>query len=138
MHGHGHGHHHHGHGPGGPGGPGFGPAYAQTAQTYKIPDSAHEHPLNYVESLPDTCKICSAAAGKPGYKCDSCGVQLCLDCSQKIFYGDKKKQCHEHELALRIRSNWKCDLCKQKYKNVCSFYCKPCDFDACFNCYIGA
>ena len=75
--------------------------------------------------------------GGQGYKCDSCPIVLCINCSNKIFYGNKKKASHKHDLALKNRgTGWKCDLCKKSYKGYASFYCKQCDFDACEKCYI--
>ena len=107
-------------------------------QQLKAPDSAHEHPLNYTDSVNSQCKICKQElGGQPGYTCGSCKVILCLNCAQKIFYGEKKYTIHAHPLLLKDRNSWKCDLCKQNYKNVASFYCKQCDFDACSACYVS-
>ena len=120
---------------------GYGAAYAQSGQTqqYKVPDSGHEHPLNYTQNLGNVeCKVCKQNLnGYPGYKCDQCPLILCNNCSQKIFYGNKAKQVHQHDLALRCRSAWKCDVCKEKFRDTASFYCKACDFDACSKCYVG-
>ena len=62
--------------------------------------------------------------GQSGYKCPSCPLVLCLDCSNKILNGNKKKECHIHKLALEYCNSFKCDLCKKKYKKRASFYCK--------------
>ena len=70
-----------------------------------------------------------------GYKCGQCPVTLCLNCANRIFYGNKKKTIHNHELALKNRNSWKCNICKKMYKGNSSFYCKKCDFDACEKCY---
>ena len=106
---------------------------------YKIPDSAHAHPLIKVPSLTGECKLCRMnAAGQAGYRCEGCDVILCFNCSNRVFYGNKHKNCHpQHPLALTSRKGgWKCDLCKTHSKGGASFYCKPCDFDACNKCYI--
>ena len=50
----------------------------------------------------------------------------------------KKKAIHNHDLALKNRNSWKCNVCKKPYKGNASFYCKQCDFDACENCYLQA
>ena len=59
-----------------------------------------------------------------------------MNCANRAFYGNKKKSAHPHELALKNRNSWKCDLCKKMYKGTASFYCKQCDFDVCDKCYI--
>ena len=101
------------------------------------PESAHEHPLNYAENLKEKCKVCQEETnGQAGYKCGDCPLLLCLKCANRIFYGNKKKSAHAHDLALKNRNNWKCDLCKKMYKGKASFYCKQCDFDACDKCYL--
>ena len=106
---------------------------------YKIPDSAHAHPLIRVPKLNGECKLCRMnAAGQAGYRCDGCDVILCFNCSNRVFYGNKHKNCHpQHPLSLTSRKGgWKCDLCKTHFKMGASFYCKLCDFDACDKCYI--
>ena len=117
------------------------PAYAQQnfpPQQQKVPESAHEHPLNYANTVTGQCKICKQdLGGQPGYNCGSCKILLCLQCADKIFYGQKKTTIHPHLLALKDRNSWKCDLCKKTYKSVASFYCKQCDFDVCSACYIS-
>ena len=118
-----------------------GYGYPQGGYGYQqpVPESAHEHPLNYNNSLNETCKVClQNIGGQPGYKCGNCEIVLCLNCSNRIFYGNKKKSAHQHELALKPRNSWKCDLCKKNYKGNASFYCKQCDFDACDKCYLDS
>ena len=101
------------------------------------PESAHEHPLNYKENLTESCKVCMKnIGGQAGYKCDNCPLVLCFNCSNKIFYGKKKKTAHKHDLALKNRNSWKCNLCKKIYKGNASFFCQQCDFDACEKCYL--
>ena len=63
---------------------------------------------------------------------------VCMNCANRAFYGNKNKSVHPHELALKSRNSWKCDLCKKMYKGTASFYCKQCDFDVCDKCYILA
>ena len=50
---------------------------------------------------------------------------------------DRAKEVHPHPLALTFRNCWKCDLCKQQFRRTPSYYCKPCDFDACSRCIVG-
>ena len=101
------------------------------------PEPAHEHPLNFEGTINDKCKICLLNIGdKGGYKCKDCPIILCLDCSQKIFYGNKKKQIHQHDLLLEDRNSWTCDICKTSYMDNASFHCETCDFDACEKCYL--
>ena len=117
------------------------PGYSQQGgygyQQQPTPDSAHEHPLNYNERINDVCKVCQQnIGGQAGYKCGNCPLVICLNCSNRIFYGNKKKSIHQHDLALKNRNSWKCNLCRKIYKNKASFYCKQCDFDACDKCYL--
>lgn len=100
-------------------------------------ESFHEHPLNYEEKLNDKCKVClKNIGGKEGYKCKECPIILCIECLNNIFYGTKNKSLHNHDLILKDRPNWKCNLC-QKKNGLAAFYCKQCDFDACCDCYLG-
>ena len=119
---------------------GYGQGYAQQGgygQQQRLPDSAHEHGL-IQEPSNDKCKVCQKPlAGTPAFVCHQCPLVLCYDCGNAIFYGNKAKQVHPHPLALRVRNAWKCDLCKQHFRGTASFYCKPCDFDACSRCYVG-
>ena len=106
---------------------------------YKIPESTHPHPLIIDYHLNGECKICKTnIGGQVGYRCNGCDILLCFNCSNRVFYGNKHKNCHpQHPLALTSRkSGWKCDLCKTHFKQGASFYCKPCDFDACDTCYL--
>ena len=104
----------------------------------KPPESSHEHPLNYANSVNAPCKICQQnIIGQPGYNCGSCDLILCLNCAQKAFYGQKNDNIHPHSLTLKMRKSWKCDLCKKSYRNVVSFYCKSCDYDVCPSCYVA-
>lgn len=106
-------------------------------QKQKVNEYIHDHPLNFLNSINGQCKICTQEiGGNPGYSCGNCKLLICLDCGQKIFYEDKNSSIHAHPLLLRDRNSWKCDLCKKNYKNIASFYCKQCDFDACYACYI--
>ena len=111
--------------------------FSQHGGNQQQPESAHEHPLNYIQQLNDQCKVCMKnIGGKDGYKCNSCEIVLCFNCANKIFYGNKKKSAHSHPLALKPRISWKCDLCQIIYQGVASFYCKKCDFDVCEKCYL--
>jgi hypothetical protein len=93
--------------------------------------------LNYLENINDECKNCKRKImNAPGYKCNNCSLVLDMECSDKIFYGAKKTNCHPHPLSLRVRPSWKCDICKRLFQGKCSFFCKPCDFDACDQCYL--
>ena len=105
---------------------------------YQQPESAHEHPLDYKDQLNENCKICMQNTPQAGYKCGQCPVVLCLNCANRIFYGNKKKSTHNHDLALKSRNSWKCNVCKKMYKGTASFYCKKCDFDACDKCYLDS
>ena len=101
------------------------------------PDSEHDHGLNR-EPSNDTCKICQKTIdGQPAYICHQCPLVLCLNCSNFIFYGNKKKFIHPHPLVLRDGNLWRCDICKQKFRGIASFRCQACDFDVCSRCYIG-
>ena len=126
--------------------PGYGqqPGYAQAPPGMappggyqKPPDSAHAHPL-FEEPSNVECKVCKRPnAGRQAYVCHQCSLVLCYECANTIFYGNKQKQVHPHPLALRVRPSWQCDVCHKQYKGTASFYCQPCDFDACSYCYVG-
>ena len=102
-----------------------------------VTQSVHEHPLYYNQNLNEKCKICQQKiGGKDGYKCGDCPIVLCLNCANRIFNGNKKKSVHSHDLVLKNRIGWKCDICNQSYRGIASFYCQRCDFDVCHNCYL--
>ena len=108
-------------------------------EMYKIPETAHAHPVILDYHLNGECKICRMnIGGQAGYRCDGCDIMACFNCSNRIFYGIKHPNCHpQHPLALTSRKvGWKCDLCKNHFKGGASFYCKQCDFDACDKCYL--
>jgi len=127
--------------------PNMQPGYAQQPPNYegynsgypqrKPPESAHEHPLIYEEKLMGTCRNCKGDFNGAGYKCDVCRFILDMRCSDKIFYGEKRKGFHPHPLMLRVRQSWKCDVCQRTFADKCSFFCQPCDFDACDQCYLA-
>jgi len=103
----------------------------------KLPDSAHEHGLQYEENSTE-CKVCKRALYRePAYVCHYCPLVLCYTCADSIFYGNKAKHVHHHTLSLRVRPNWRCDICGRLYQGTASFFCGPCDFDACSSCYVG-
>ena len=117
--------------------PGYNQQPNFSPQQQAIPDSIHEHPLNYVPALNVLCTICQQSdGGQPGYKCGQCGVSLCLNCSKRVFYGEKKTTLHPHPLALKFRNSWRCNICNILYKNTSSFFCNECDFDICASCYV--
>ena len=102
------------------------------------PEPAHEHPLNYEGRINEKCKICMQYIGEnAGYKCKDCPIVLCLNCSQKIFYENKNKHLHQHDLLLTDRNSWTCNICKTSYGDNASFYCQQCDFDVCDKCYLN-
>ena len=104
---------------------------------FRIPDSAHNHPL-FQRFTDKNCKICKKNfEEKPAFECDECPLVLCYKCAKAIFYGDKLREFHPHPLILRVRHSWKCSICRRNYKDAASFYCRGCDFDACSLCYIG-
>ena len=133
-----------------PNGPHFGPApainypqqpynYPQVPppQIFKIPDSAHIHPL-FQRFTDKNCKICKKNFREyPAFECDECPLVLCHKCAKAIFFGDKLREFHPHPLTLRVRSSWKCAVCRRNYTDAASFFCGGCNFDACSLCYIG-
>ena len=97
----------------------------------------HEHEF-IQESSNDKCKVCqNSLGGTSAFVCHGCPLVLCNKCDNAISNANKDKKVHDHPLVLTFRNNWKCDLCKQKFKKTASFYCSPCDFDACSKCYVG-
>ena len=100
-------------------------------------ESNHEHPLNYIEQLNITCTICHQInKDKPGYKCEQCPLIICLNCAERIFYGNKKLSIHPHPLLLKYKNEWKCNICEIIFKNTSSFSCDNCGFNVCTFCLI--
>ena len=118
--------------------PTYPPTYPPTSvqRGCQLPDSAHEHGLTY-ERTNAYCKVCNMSCQGDAYVCHQCPLILCWECANAIFYGNKAKQIHRHYLSLRVRNAWRCDVCGNRYRGTASFYCRPCDFDACSRCYVG-
>ena len=104
---------------------------------FRIPDSAHIHPL-FQRFTDKNCKICKKNfIEHQAYVCDECPLVLCHKCAKAIFFGDKLREFHPHPLILRVRESWKCAVCRRNYTDAASFFCGGCNFDACSLCYIG-
>ena len=102
-----------------------------------IIESNHEHPLNYIDDLKLKCTICQQInKDKPGYKCEQCPVVLCLNCAERVFYGNKKISIHPHPLLLQFKNEWKCNICEIVFKNHSTFSCGQCGFNVCTFCLI--
>lgn len=113
------------------------PSSPQSQPPYVAPNSIHEHPLNFVQILNALCTICKQSNGdQPGYQCGQCEVALCMNCSKRLFFGDKKTILHPHPLELKYRVTWRCQICNILYQKTSSFFCKQCDFDVCSSCYV--
>ena len=113
------------------------PSIQQGQQQFEVPNGIHEHPLNYVPVLNALCTICQQNNGnQPGYQCGQCNVSLCINCSKRAFYGDKKTTLHPHPLELKYRVSWRCNICNILYQKTSSFFCRQCDFDICASCYL--
>ena len=64
---------------------------------YKIPESAHAHPLIFEPHLNGECKNCRINVSvEGGYRCGACDVVLCYHCSNRIFYGNKNSMEFEN------------------------------------------
>ena len=101
------------------------------------PDIVHEHPLNYIPSTNLACSICKQNINnQPGYKCDQCPIGLCMNCSNRVFFGQKKANLHPHPLNLRFQNEWRCNVCNILYKENSIFYCQHCNFGICASCYV--
>ena len=102
-----------------------------------ILESNHEHPLNYIDNLNIPCTICQQInKNNSGYKCEQCPLILCLNCAERIFYGNKKISIHPHPLLLKFKNEWKCNICEIIFKNTSTFSCDNCGFNVCTFCLI--
>ena len=114
-----------------------GPQIPQQGGNQNKPKSEHKHPLIHQQQINDQCKLClKNIGGQTGYKCGLCEIVLCKNCAKSVFFGNKKRNVHEHFLDLTFRQNWICDICRKPYDKKASYYCELCDFDACDKCYI--
>ena len=113
------------------------PQVSQLPGIFRIPDSAHIHPL-FQRFTDKNCKICKKNFREyPAFVCDECPLVLCYKCAKAIFFGDKLREFHPHPLTLDVISSWKCALCRRNYTDAASFHCGICNFNACF-CYYNA
>lgn len=100
-------------------------------------ESNHEHPLIYLDNLNLTCTICQQIdKNHQGYKCEECPTVLCLNCAEKIFFGNNKLSIHPHILLLKFKNDWKCNICDITFKNTSAFSCDECQFNVCSFCLI--
>ena len=107
-------------------------------QNQIILESNHEHPLNYINKLKSSCTICQQKhENYKGYKCDQCPLILCLNCAERVFYGNKKSTIHHHPLLLKYKNEWKCNICDILFKNTSAFFCDQCGFNVCTFCLIS-
>ena len=96
----------------------------------------HEHPLiKFNEANNIKCQMCENEI-KSGYKCSSCQIFLCYECTNNIYSHKKKQELHEHPLFLTFREEWSCIFCNCCFKNTLSFYCKKCNLDYCADCFL--
>ena len=100
-------------------------------------NGSHEHSLKNI-LLNDICVFCCYHIfNKMGYICESCDLVLCENCYEKIYIYDVNN-FHRHNLILKFREEWFCNICKQCYKNKYSCFCESCDFDVCYKCYYNS
>ena len=96
--------------------------------------SIHKHPLYYKKKLNTECSFCDKKIkNKPGYECKKCDIILCLSCDFIIFH-KKTNFIHPHNLKLKNRIIWECNLC-MKYYFFQASCCIQCDYDICYKCY---
>ena len=95
----------------------------------------HEHPLIKGSYENFVCKYCKQEA-KEGHKCNECGLEICDTCYNKITSYRKKSKLHQHRMYLNERKNWTCNLCKNTFDGIISFYCKECNLDYCLDCFL--
>jgi hypothetical protein len=95
----------------------------------------HEHPLIKGSYENFVCKYCKKEA-KEGHKCNECGLEICDICYNKIISYRKKSKLHNHKMYLNERKNWTCNLCKNTFDGIISFYCKECNLDYCLDCFL--
>ena len=95
----------------------------------------HEHPLIKGSYENFVCKYCKNKE-REGYKCNQCGLEICDTCYNKITSVRKKSKLHQHKMYLNERKNWACNLCKNTFDGIISFYCKECNLDYCLDCFL--
>ena len=124
-----------------PGYPGFDqqqgfPPQQQGFDQQRPPDNVHEHPLNHIPLANLICSICQQNINnQPGYQCGQCPISLCMNCSNRVFYGQKKVTIHPHPLNLRLYDEWRCNICNNLYNKASIFSCPQCNFGVCASCY---
>ena len=95
----------------------------------------HEHPLESVNDSNSTkCNLCEKKIEK-GYICNSCGIQICSTCAEKIYTNRRTNELDVHPLLLILKDNWKCFDCEKSFQFKLSLFCKQCSRDYCFECF---
>lgn len=98
--------------------------------------SIHRDCFYYNNRLNKQCTFCTKYINNmSGYECQNCPIVLCINCSDAIFIRKNSHNLHEHDLNLKFREDWFCNLCESEFENCTSFHCEECDFDACYECY---
>ena len=100
--------------------------------------SIHKDGFYYENNLNTQCTFCIEDINNmPGYRCRSCPIVLCINCSDFIFRSNKNRNdLHKHNLELKYCEDWICNLCLSDFDEATSFHCEDCDFDACYECYL--
>ena len=102
-----------------------------------IIESNHEHPLIYVNNLNESCTICHQINKEnSGYNCKQCPLILCIKCAERVFNKNKKISIHPHPLLLKLKNDWKCNICEINFKDTSSFSCDKCGFNICSFCLV--
>ncbi|XP_027182710.1 uncharacterized protein LOC113781069 [Coffea eugenioides] len=83
------------------------------------------------------CKACRLWTNATYYKCEPCGLSVCIKCaSASMITSSVKHDGHKKHLLIQLQSSdlINCTACGYIYRGGFGFACEDCHFYVCFNC----
>ena len=94
----------------------------------------HEHYLTYIFKSFSNCLLCEEETDQ-GYSCYDCGLKMCINCLNDIFYKSKLLEFHKHQLKIRFNRDINCEKCNCNLIDKVYLFCNECQKNFCVNCF---
>ena len=105
----------------------------------ELPSEIHNHPIIKAPFSDEVCIICNEKKScQKGNKCNSCSFKMCENCVYLVVRQYYSSERHRHNLVIKEKDNYKCDVCKRnsEFRNKFCFYCDECNYGICLECFI--
>ena len=94
----------------------------------------HEQYLTFIFKSFSKCLLCEEEYDQ-GYSCYDCGIKMCINCLNDIFYKTKLLEFHKHQLKIRFNRDINCEKCKCNLIDKAFLFCNECQKNFCINCF---